>query len=345
MELNVNTYDPNLLVKTIGNAFNTKTKTEYTEECLLIPKKIGEGRILGFNFSDGVGLLLFDCSFKQKLTLTFNEALLSPLLFNFISTGEITHISNHENNYHTLNSLQSTITANPTDSSEVLIFQPKERIVFSCILIDRKKFKQKIDAGLGDIPEKVKSIFLDTANEKSFFYQTNYSMASSIHLQAVINSEHIDLAKSVYLEGITLELLSNQIKQFKNSVSTTPKKRTVLNNDDIEKILEAKELLLENIEESPTIESLATKVGVNQTKLKIGFKNIFDKPIKTWLRHQKLEKAQLLLLQDQMGIKEISETVGYLNQSHFSRQFKTRYGVLPKDYLKQIKKARTVEMR
>jgi len=329
-----------LIVKTIGKALNTKTKTEYVEEELFLPKKYGEGRILGFNFSDGVGLLLFDCTFKQKLTITFDETLLSPLLFNFISTGGFTHISNHEYNHYTLNPLQSTITANPTDSSEVLIFQPKEKVVFSSIIIDRQKFKQKIDTGLGNVPEKVKSLFLGTATE-FFFYQTNYSMASSIHLQTAINNEHIDLARSVYLEGITLELLSNQIKQFKNSVSDTTIKRTILNNDDIQKILEAKEILLENLQESPTIESLSKKVGVNQTKLKIGFKNIFDTPIKTWLRHKRLESAQLLLLKDQNSIKEISEIVGYLNQSHFARQFKMRYGVLPKDYLKQIKKDRT----
>jgi len=344
LELNVNTYNPSLLIKTIGKALNTKTKTEYVEEALSLPKKNGEGRILGFNFSDGVGLILFDCIFKQKMTLIFNETVMSPLLFNFIATGSVTHINNHECNHHTLNPLQSTITSNPIGSSEVLIFQPKEKVVFSCIFIDRQKFKQKIDAELDEIPEKMKSIFLDTAAEKPFFYQTNYSMASSIHLQTVINNDHIDLARSVYLEGITLELLSSQIKQFKNSVSTTPKKKTVLNNEDIEKILKAKEILLENLQESPTIESLSKKVGVNQTKLKTGFKNIFDTPIKTWLRHKKLENAQLLLLKDQKSIKEISETVGYLNQSHFARQFKNRYGVLPKDYLKQIKKSRIVDL-
>lgn len=344
MELKVKTYNPNLLVKELGNAFNTKTKTEYVEEGLFLPKKYGEGRILGFCFSDGVGLLLFDCTFKQKCTIIFDKPLLSPLLFNFISTGGITHITNHENNHCTLNPLQSTISANPKDSSEVFIFQAKEKVIFSCIMIDRQNFKQKIESAIDNIPEKMKLVFLDTLTERAFFYQTNYSMASSIHLQSVINNEQIDLARSVYLEGITLELLSSQIKQLKNSVSNTPTKRTALNNEDIEKILEAKEILLNNLQESPTIESLSKTVGVNQTKLKVGFKSIFDTPIKTWLRHKKLENAQILLLKDQKSIKEISEIVGYLNQSHFAKQFKTRYGVLPKDYLKQIKKARTFDL-
>ncbi len=344
MELNVKTYNPNLLVKSIGKALKTKTKTEYVEEEILLHKKFGEGRILGFNFSDGVGLLLFDCNFKQKCTIIFDKSLLSPLLFNFISTGGITHISNHENNHYSLNPLQSTISANQIGSSETFIFQPKEKVVFSCIMIDRQNFKQKIDAGIDKMPEKVKSVFLDSFTKKTFFYQTNYSIASSIHLQSVLNNSHVDLATSVYLEGITLELLSNQIKLFNNSVATTSAKRTVLNNEDIEKILEAKEILLKNLQESPTIESLSKKVGVNQTKLKIGFKNIFDTPIKTWLRNKKMENAQLLLLKGQKSIKDISETVGYQNQSHFAKQFKSRYGVLPKDYLKQIKKARTFDI-
>lgn len=333
-----------MIVKTIGKALNIATNSKYVEEELFLSKKYGEGRILGFKFSDGVGLLLFDCMFKRRCTVVFDKSLLSPLLFNFVSTGSITHISNYENNHYMLNPLQSTISGNQMDSSEAFIFQPKEKIVFSCIMINREDFKHKIDVESNKMPEKMKSVFLDTLTEKSFFYQTNYSMASSIHLLSVLNNSHVDLARSVYLEGITLELLSNQIKLFNNSVSTTSAKSTVLNNEDIEKILEAKEILLKNLNESPTIASLSKKVGVNQTKLKIGFKNIFDTPIKTWLRYKKLEKAQLLLLKDQLSIKEISETVGYQNQSHFARQFKTRYGVLPKDYLKQIKKVRTFDL-
>ncbi len=344
MKLNIKTYIPNLLVKSIAKELNTKTDTSYVEEMLLLPKKYGEGRILGFNFSDGVGLLLFDCTFKQKFTITFNKSLLSSLLFNFISTGSVVHISNHENSNFTLGSLQGAISANPIGSPEVFIFQPKEHIIFSCIMIDRQIFKHKIDAGIKKISNKVESIFSDTLAEKPFFFQTNYSMASSIHLQSIINSESVDLATSIYLEGITLELLSALVKQFKNNTSTDSTKRTVLNNEDIKKVLAAKSILLENLQETPTIQSLSREVGINQTKLKIGFKNIFDTPIKTWLRHRRLEKAQIMLLKDQKSIKVISETVGYLNQSHFAKQFKTRYGVLPKDYLKQIKKVRTFDL-
>lgn len=343
MKLYLDTYNPSIIVKTIGKALNTATKTEFVEEGLYLPKKYGEGRILGYNFSDGVSLILMDCTFKQEMTIIFNQTLLSPLLFNFVSAGGITHINNQENNHYMLNPLQGTITANQMGSSETFIIPARDKLVFSCILVDRLNFKPKLDVGLDENPKKVQSIFLDTQTEKPFFYQTNYSMASSIHLQSVLNHEHIDLAQSVFLEGITLELLSNQIKQFKNSVSTTPTKKTVLNNEDIEKILAAKEILISNIQEPPVIESLARAVGVNQTKLKIGFKNIFSLPIKTWLRYKRLEKAQLLLLKDQKSIKEISETVGYLNQSHFAKQFKTRYGVLPKDYLKQIKTTRTFD--
>lgn len=166
----------------------------------------------------------------------------------------------------------------------------------------------------------------------------------SKHLESVLSESHVDLARSVYLEGITLELLSNEIRQFNNSFSTTSRRSTTLSTEDIQKVLEAKEAMLQNLQEPPTIDALSKKVGVNQTKLKIGFKTIFNMPIKTWLRYQKLEIAQMLLLKDGKSIREISEEVGYQNQSHFAKQFKARYGVLPKDYLQQIKKVRTVEL-
>jgi AraC-like DNA-binding protein len=38
-----------------------------------------------------------------------------------------------------------------------------------------------------------------------------------------------------------------------------------------------------------------------------------------------------------MSIKETARAVGYANQSHFAKRFKEKYGVLPKDYIKNIR--------
>ena len=38
-----------------------------------------------------------------------------------------------------------------------------------------------------------------------------------------------------------------------------------------------------------------------------------------------------------MSIRNIAETVGYKNQSHFSKRFQEKYGILPKNFAQEMK--------
>ncbi|MEA1897438.1 MAG: AraC family transcriptional regulator [Bacteroidota bacterium] len=340
MKLSLNTYQTKQIIEKLAEKFNTDTTSNYLEEILNVPKKYGEGRILGFDFSDGVGLLLFDCSLKKDCVFLFDKDLQSPLLFNFMVEGSITHSYNNHNTQYSLIPLQSTITSNPKNSSEEFVLQGNESLIFASIIIDREKFGKKIESGEDQMSKTMRDIFLDIKTKNSFFYETDYSISSSENIQDILQNKYIELVRSIYLEGITLELLSRQIKVFKDNLETSTGKKNILSQQDVEKIIEAKEILLGNLQEAPTIEALSKQVGINQTKLKIGFKDIFEKPVKTWVRHKQLDKAKLLLLENKKSVKEVAETVGYTNQSHFSKQFKNQYGFLPKDYLRHIKSLR-----
>ncbi len=186
------------------------------------------------------------------------------------------------------------------------------------------------------MPEKLVNVFSDTAAKSPFFYQGNYSFTSSECIQTILTDQHQGLVRSTFLEGISLELLSCQIRQYKDDL-VAPSKQLALRKQDVEKILEAREVLVKNLQNPPTIEKLSKKVGINQSKLKAGFKKVFDKPVKTWLRDKRLEMAKLLLLEDTLSIREIAKSVGYSNQSHFSNRFKEKYGALPKDFTQLMK--------
>ncbi len=103
---------------------------------------------------------------------------------------------------------------------------------------------------------------------------------------------------------------------------------------DLNQIVKARELLLKEMHDSPTIEELAKRVGINQQKLKAGFKKIYGQTIYRYLRNARLERARYLILEDKGSIREIAQMVGYSNQSHFARRFKEKFGVLPKELAK-----------
>lgn len=104
---------------------------------------------------------------------------------------------------------------------------------------------------------------------------------------------------------------------------------------DLEKIQRARNILVRDLKNPPTIEELAMKAGINRQKLKKGFKLIYEATINKYLRNERLEQASLLLLTDKT-VKEAAEQVGYMNKSYFAKIFKEKYGVLPREYVKSI---------
>ncbi len=57
-----------------------------------------------------------------------------------------------------------------------------------------------------------------------------------------------------------------------------------------------------------------------------------------YINRKKIEKAQLILLTDDMPIKNIAYLLGYEDQSYFNRFFKKIIGMTPQKYRYSIKK-------
>ena len=104
--------------------------------------------------------------------------------------------------------------------------------------------------------------------------------------------------------------------------------------DDYQKILKVKEIIIRYYADNLTISALAKEVGLSETKLKTGFKEIFQISPHKFIIQERLNKAQKLLQDTQMQVSEIAVMVGYSSLSHFTYIFKNCIGVSPTDYRK-----------
>lgn len=98
---------------------------------------------------------------------------------------------------------------------------------------------------------------------------------------------------------------------------------------DYYRIRKAKEILLEHIENPKTISELSKLVGLNELKLKVGFKKIFGTTIHSYLFNFRMEKAKYLLKVENKNVTEVALEVGYSSLSKFSSAFQKKYGVNP----------------
>jgi len=89
--------------------------------------------------------------------------------------------------------------------------------------------------------------------------------------------------------------------------------------------------IIENLEKPlPHLPELANNFGTNEFKLKYGFKQLYGTTVFRFLKNERMRKGKVLLENTSLPIKTIAEMCGYLNPSHFSKDFREAFGVSPR---------------
>jgi AraC-like DNA-binding protein len=167
-----------------------------------------------------------------------------------------------------------------------------------------------------------------STSEKTIFVTGNQPITKQLKtiIAEIAEAGQPAYIRRIYLEGKILELLSLQLK---NNLLYTPENiERVIAKDELLKLQTAKQLLEENIKNPFSLIELAKKCGLNDFKLKKGFKEVYGHTVFGYLAQLRMEKAQLLLQQG-LTVNEVADAVGYKNPHHFTAAFKKWYGFLP----------------
>lgn len=156
----------------------------------------------------------------------------------------------------------------------------------------------------------------------------NITPAMQIALQQMLDCPYQGVMKQMYLESKAIEVLVLWFEQAACSdrLSPHPPRKVV----DTDRIYQAKEILLQHLDNPPSLLGLARQVGLNDCTLKRGFKQVFGTTVFGLLHQHRMEKARSLLLENQHPITAIAQAVGYTNLSAFSSAFRKQYGISPR---------------
>jgi AraC family transcriptional regulator, transcriptional activator of the genes for pyochelin and ferripyochelin receptors len=141
--------------------------------------------------------------------------------------------------------------------------------------------------------------------------------------------------RNLYLDAKVQELLVLALEQTDSAEEKTAD--IVLRPYDIEKIREAHDYLLRNMENPCTLIELSHKVGINDFKLKKGFKKLYGTTVYDFLIDARMEKAKVLLLETDTSVHDIAFITGYKNLSSFITAFKKKMGYSPGSFKKMRK--------
>ncbi len=318
-------------VKTLANQMNASYDETCGEIIVKIPKKNGTGIITGVDFDSGVSIMTINCRFEQPLVFKWVIRPVQPLRFNFCAEGSIKHTAENGSLDYCVSRFEGSIATSFRSDVEYFYLPAGEVVSICSIGVDRETYYEFIKCDLEEVPEQLKQLFADVDGKRQFCYTGNYSLAIAECAQSIDNNDSEGLARKTFLESKALELLSLQIQQYEDDLKSSGK-RLVIRRVELEMILKAKQYLIENLANPPTIVELARIIGLNQQKLKEGFRNATNSTINKFVQNERLKLAAELIKGEDLDINEVANRVGYANKSFFSKKFKKKFGVLPKHY-------------
>jgi AraC family transcriptional regulator, transcriptional activator of the genes for pyochelin and ferripyochelin receptors len=269
----------------------------------------------------GLQLRIWSFESLQDLIITNDRDINKELSLSFFLAGDMhTH----------LHGLTEQITEAEGNSylmycqgvTETEGWKAHQKILRLKVIVEPAKFFEGMSLEEFDgLPHQLKQ-FATQETIAPFYLQNAIAPEITPILQQILNCPYNGVMKQWYLEAKALEAIILQFSHIQEPTSNLP---------DLEPIYQAKEILLQNWLDPPSILELAGQVGIYHMKLKQGFKQVFGTTPFNYLREYRLEKARQLLQDRKLTIVAVANAVGYANPGHFAAAFKRKYGMTPKE--------------
>jgi AraC family transcriptional activator of pyochelin receptor len=193
--------------------------------------------------------------------------------------------------------------------------------------------------GRRSVPEPTMPELLPDRTQKAVDFRHLRPVALS-PLMSVIGRQILDCSldqpvRDIYLNGKALEMLACCLTALEKDPRSGHDCPCRLREGEKEKIRLARDILVSDLENPPSLEQLAARTGLNATKLKRGFRQLYGTSVFDYFRNYRLETARRILEKDQVSVTEAAMTVGYSNIGHFCAAFKKQYGASPGHWLRR----------
>jgi AraC family transcriptional regulator, transcriptional activator of the genes for pyochelin and ferripyochelin receptors len=133
--------------------------------------------------------------------------------------------------------------------------------------------------------------------------------------------------KRLYLLSKSIELLVLQAES--SGHNQFPNYKYIKTSQDLDCIMYARDYVLEHLIDPPSLSDLSRIIGINEYKLKRGFKDVFGNTVFGFLSDARLGVAFNELAEGNKSAGQIAADLGYSSLQHFSFAFKKKFGKSP----------------
>jgi AraC-like DNA-binding protein len=250
----------------------------------------------------------------------------SYIQFHFMIEGKSTFIFNDGVYKMNIENGKYIVLYNPIKNLPINAVVNEKSSLIS-ILISINKFHKLFSEDSNNIQ------FLKDENvNQKYYFENKISNPIFLVLNEIKRFDIKSSTKNLFLKAKVYELFSHLYNRNRDlNIEQCP---FLTNEENFKKIKKAKEIIITNMTNPPSLVELSEKINLSLKKLKEGFKKIYGKPVYQFLIEYKMELAKKLLAENNYNVNEVSLKLGYSTASHFITAFKNKYGLTPKNFKK-----------
>ena len=183
---------------------------------------------------------------------------------------------------------------------------------------------------IDNLPNQEGELFGEMLNElvnPSNNYVEGPSFIMTPEMQSIVDSlfniQYEGKTKMMFFRSQITTLLSHFFGQL--AMLKTEKIKT----HERKKLNQARDILLQNIDNPPSLNEISKQIGLNTFALKKEFKAFFGVPLFKYLQNERLTLAHKLIRTQKSTVQEAAWHVGYDSLSSFSNAFEKKFGYRP----------------
>lgn len=273
----------------------------------------------------GMRLSILNGAFPEALTVQMEDD--SPALdFSFWLAGGIhSKVAGLKSPFE-MTAGECNINFVPQASAQVTT-PAKTRLRNLSIRVEPDAFFKLIGEDAGILPDVLRQI-LEGHVDQAWLSKGLIAAPVRSVLDQLLNNPYQGSLHHLYQQSKTQEIMIMMLAELRRGEKTC-KTTIALRPSDIARIHEARAILSQDLAHPPSLLELAHAVGLNDYKLKAGFRQVFGTTVFASLRDMRLQQAMEILREGELNVGQIACTIGFSNPSHFTALFKKKFGVSP----------------
>lgn len=285
---------------------------------------VGQSEFCGF--ADGFFILVYDCELAEPLQLTVTAP--DMLRIRLAARGRGEYCAND----HTVDfeGPHTLVMIDPADAPPAsAAIEGSNRAVQ--LYIGRSVLQTLFDGDEGDLPEVLQA-FVSGTLDHSVVCRLPLSPALLRCLEDLQSCDCEGRTRRYYIQSKAMEILCHTFEALGDEDGFGSAEASAITSRGVHK---AQAILMERFISPPSLDHLATQVGLSRTSLTVGFRRILGRSVFDYIHDLRMQHALALLNEPGSSITQVAYAVGYNHASSFSVAVQRHFGATPSELRKR----------